>query len=227
MQPSRIPALGLLALIVLSPLSARAQTVPPECTAALRRSTSESYPVPSVLKSAEDLGLDTILPRLRAVMRHTALRIPDSLAAVWKADSADVEAGLATIIVNELWYGSEIAQEAAEIYRSFSGRSGPILTALMQGYDVERRELALSAITALQDEHDGETVLSLACDAAWQLTAFTADPSYAKEWRWKRGAYWAAEAKWTIKDAVRLLTGKKRVVAEGLLRRLSANVPDE
>lgn len=100
------------------------------------------------------------------------------LDSLWAADSAMVEAALATIVVDPFWYSDQDARLAGALYLHYSGRPGPVLSAARRTIGEPRWVDALSSISTPLDKDQERQVLQVACDAAWRVSASLADSAY-------------------------------------------------
>lgn len=126
-------------------------------------------------------------------------------------------AALAEIVVTARDFGIGMSYEAALQYSRLSGEGAPLVLALERSGDASRRVIALSAIRHLPREEDQRQVLSYACDAAWQLLAFKAEPRYAQVWRQTPEEMWPVEARDVIAYAHELLKGSRWEAVAGEL----------
>jgi len=222
------PLAALCALALGAVSGVGAQALPPECTAVLERTSDQAIEYPLRFGGPEWFGLDTVLPILRSRSGHAPLAVPDSIATAWRADSSDIEWALASMVVSDLKWNYLMAEEAAQAYRGFSGRPRPILTALVNTYNDSRVTLVLGAIASAPDDLDQDIILSLACDAAWRLTAFRTDRKYSRRWVTSRlWNAWPRDDRQRIVTALRLLSGKRKAVASRLLEGISKDVPGQ
>jgi len=160
-------------------------------------------PIPGVSWSAIERLEGEVVALLAS--QNSSAEIDQRLTEAREQDSLVFDAALARVVVSVRRSGTAIAAKAGDQYWRVHGVARAILAASDLEGDYSRRHLALAAIRQVMAADEQALVMSYACDAAWQLTAFRADPRYAEAWLHTPEYYWPADAKEVILEAQRLL----------------------
>ncbi len=207
-----LACLIIAADVIAFPARAVGQVVPDECNRITNRSSDDYVAQP--WSRADDEWLERLIERVRYLVGANTSPLDEapahSIDDLWHEDSAAVELGLARMIGDQDLTTRVEARVASELYRSYSGRPGPLLYGLAKALDDVRRHEGLLAIKrGPMTPWETQTVLRFGCDAGWLLQVLRSDTGY---WNGIFNAAWGTRMEETLLAAYKVLDDQSRLL---------------